>query len=79
MEVRRGLERVPLSRTEFSILLTLIKLPDRVVTRRQLESRSPSQMDGRSLDVHISNLRRKIGEGYIRTVRGVGYLVERGT
>ncbi len=75
--MRRGAERVPLSRTEFSILLTLIKLPDRVVTRRQLESRSPSQMDGRSLDVHISNLRRKIGEGYIRTVRGVGYLVER--
>ncbi len=77
MEVRRGAERVPLSRTEFTILLTLIKLPDRVVTRRQLENRAPCQMDGRSLDVHISNLRRKIGEGYIRTVRGVGYLVER--
>lgn len=78
MEVRRGQERLALSRTEFSLLLTLVKMPDRVVTRRQLESRSPSQMDGRSLDVHISNLRRKIGEGYIRTVRGVGYLVERG-
>ncbi len=78
MEVRRGQERLALSRTEFSLLLTLIKMPDRVVTRRQLESRAPCQMDGRSLDVHISNLRRKIGEGYIRTVRGVGYLVERG-
>jgi DNA-binding response OmpR family regulator len=77
MEVRRGPERLALSRTEFSLLLTLIKLPDRVVTRRQLENRAPCQMDGRSLDVHISNLRRKIGEGYIRTVRGVGYLVER--
>ena len=77
MEVRRGAERVALSRTEFSLLLTLVKLPDRVVTRRQLENRAPCQMDGRSLDVHISNLRRKIGEGYIRTVRGVGYLVER--
>ena len=77
MEVRRGEERVSLSRTEFSLLLTLVKLPDRVVTRRQLENRAPCQMDGRSLDVHISNLRRKIGEGYIRTVRGVGYLVER--
>ena len=29
------------------------------------------------LDVHISNLRRKIGDGYIRTVRGVGYVVDR--
>jgi DNA-binding response OmpR family regulator len=25
--------------------------------------------------VHISNLRKKIGDGYIRTVRGVGYMV----
>ncbi|MFY8118241.1 MAG: response regulator transcription factor [Roseateles sp.] len=77
LEVRRGEERLPLSRTEFTLLLNLVKMPDRVVTRRQLESRAPCQMDGRSLDVHISNLRRKIGEGYIRTVRGVGYLVER--
>jgi len=77
MEVRRGAERIALSRTEFTLLLTLVKMPDRVVTRRQLEGRAPCQMDGRSLDVHISNLRRKIGEGYIRTVRGVGYLVER--
>ena len=29
------------------------------------------------LDVHISNLRKKIGEGYVRTVRGVGYVIVR--
>jgi DNA-binding response OmpR family regulator len=29
------------------------------------------------LDVHISNLRKKIGEGYIRTIRGVGYVIDR--
>lgn len=76
MVLSRGGERINLSRTEFSILLTLLKLPDRVVTRRQLESKTLNQTDGRSLDVHISNLRRKIGEGYIRTVRGIGYLIE---
>jgi two-component system response regulator QseB len=27
--------------------------------------------------VHISNLRRKIGDGYIRTVRGVGYVIDK--
>jgi two-component system response regulator QseB len=31
--------------------------------------------DGKTLDVHIFNLRKKIGEGFIRTVRGVGYLI----
>ena len=31
---------------------------------------------GTALDVHISNLRKKIGDGYIRTVRGVGYMVQ---
>ncbi len=76
MVLRRAGERINLSRTEFSILLTLLKLHDRVVTRRQLESCALNQSDGRSLDVHISNLRRKLGEGYIRTVRGIGYLIE---
>ncbi len=76
MVLSRGGERINLSRTEFAILLTLLKLPDRVVTRRQLESTTLHPTAGRSLDVHISNLRRKIGEGYIRTVRGIGYLIE---
>jgi len=76
MILRRGGERINLSRTEFSIFLTLLKLHDRVVTRRHLESTALNQTDGRSLDVHISNLRRKVGEGYIRTVRGIGYMVE---
>jgi DNA-binding response OmpR family regulator len=77
MVVMQSGARVNLSRTEFSILLALLKLPDRVVTRRQLEAKALVHTDGRSLDVHISNIRKKIGEGYIRTVRGVGFLVER--
>jgi two-component system, OmpR family, response regulator QseB len=27
--------------------------------------------------VHISNLRKKIGDGYVRTLRGVGYVIDR--
>jgi len=77
MMLKRAGIRIALSRTEFSILLALLKLPDRVVTRRQLEAKALVHADGRSLDVHISNIRKKIGEGYIRTVRGVGFLVER--
>ncbi|TDP73273.1 response regulator transcription factor [Roseateles toxinivorans] len=77
MTLKRAGSRITLSRTEFSILLALLRLPDRVVTRRQLEAKALVHADGRSLDVHISNIRKKIGEGYIRTVRGVGFLVER--
>jgi len=33
--------------------------------------------ESNTLEVHISNLRRKIGNGYIRTVRGVGYVIDK--
>jgi DNA-binding response OmpR family regulator len=66
-----------LSKTEFSILLTLLKQPERVVARRELEARALLHSDSHALDVHMFNLRRKIGDGYIRTVRGVGFVVER--
>ena len=54
-----------------------MKSPDRVLTRRELESRALPHSEGHALDVHMFNLRRKIGDGYIRTVRGVGFRVER--
>lgn len=74
-----GGEEVVLSPSEFEILLCLVKRLDRVVTRRILEERLAPSAEGGSnvLDVHISNLRKKIGEGYIRTVRGVGYVIDR--
>ena len=43
----------------------------------ELERRVLPYNDGATLDVHISNVRRKIGDGFIRTVRGVGYLKQR--
>ncbi|MCV2370494.1 response regulator transcription factor [Roseateles oligotrophus] len=77
MVLTRGDTVINLSKTEFTILLTLLKLPDRVVTRRELEARALPNADSHALDVHMFNLRKKIGEGYVRTVRGVGFVVER--
>ncbi|ALT78477.1 response regulator transcription factor [Paucibacter sp. KCTC 42545] len=77
MVLSRHGQVINLSPTEFSILLTLLKLPDRVVTRRELEARAMPNADNHALDVHIFNLRKKIGEGYVRTVRGVGFVLER--
>jgi two-component system response regulator QseB len=70
---------VELSRCEFDLLALLLKRAGRVVTRRALEeSALPGGLSNESnaLDVHISNLRRKIGPGFVRTVRGVGYVID---
>jgi len=70
---------VSLSRSEYLLLTALLKRSDRVLTRRTLEEHVlPRRLANESnvLDVHISNLRRKIGPGYIRTVRGVGYVID---
>jgi len=78
MAVTRAGQPVTLSKTEFALLLTLMKQANRVLTRVELERRALPASDGQSqtLDVHIFNLRKKIGEGVIRTVRGVGYMVQ---
>ncbi|QNP60239.1 response regulator [Paenacidovorax monticola] len=70
---------VELSRCEFDLLALLLKRVDRVITRRLLEEQVlPGGPDNGSnaLEVHVSNLRRKIGPGYIRTVRGIGYVID---
>src|SRR3972149_6716432 len=69
-----------LTPTEFAILEVLARAAGRVVSRDELSAvlhqREPTPYE-RSLDVHISHLRRKLdvsGESIIRTARGVGYL-----
>jgi two-component system response regulator QseB len=72
-------ETIELSRSEYLLLSTLLKRADRVQTRRVLEEQvlTGSSGDSNALEVHISNIRRKIGDGYIRTVRGVGYVIDK--
>ncbi|WP_229259922.1 response regulator transcription factor [Duganella aquatilis] len=77
MLVTRAGAPVALSRTEFALLLALVKESGRVLTRAELEQGVLPHSEGQTLDVHISNLRKKIGERLIRTVRGVGYMVQK--
>jgi two-component system response regulator CpxR len=72
---------VPLGLTtiEFDILDLLVRSAGRVVSRAELTTvlhQRPAAPLERSLDVHVSHLRKKLGPlaGLIRTVRGVGYL-----
>jgi len=65
-----------LTRREFELLKLLAENPGRVFTREELLDKVwgiDFFGDFRTVDVHISKLREKIGEGFIRTVRGVGY------
>lgn len=79
MRVSVGGRPVDLSPSEYQLLCALAKRADRVMTRRMLEDLvlQDSGGDSNALEVHISNLRRKIGAGFIRTVRGVGYVIDR--
>jgi two-component system response regulator CpxR len=72
-------ETVDLTAIEFDILDFLVRSAGRVVSRNELAAvlyQRESTPYERSLDVHISHLRRKLERGdrvQIRTVRGVGY------
>ena len=64
-----------LTPTEFDILALLTRQPGVVVTRPELLTVvwGPEYDDDHLFDVHVANLRRKVGDGVIETVRGVGY------
>ena len=68
---------VPLTTTEFDLLLFLVRRPGRVFPREQLLSEVwgyAAASGTRTVDVHIAQLRSKLGDASpIRTVRGVGY------
>ena len=73
---------VNLSTREFDILRALMDGAGRVLTRQQLEQSlygSSHHVDSNALEVHIHNLRLKIGATTLKTVRGVGYSIGRTT
>jgi len=70
---------VVLSRREFALLRVLMERPGTLFTRAQLEQKLYSygdEISSNSIDVHIHNLRKKLLPDFIKTVRGVGYLIE---
>jgi DNA-binding response OmpR family regulator len=71
-------EVLPLTPTEFKLLLHFSKQPERVFTREQLLMAgwgNDFEVFDRAVDVHVCSLRRKMGEwsAYIQSVPGVGY------
>lgn len=67
---------VTLSAREFDLLHALMLRPGQVLSREQIEQHLygwGQEVDSNAVEVHVHNLRRKLGPGLIYTVRGVGY------
>lgn len=75
LAVQIGGRAIPVTPTQFRLLAVLAGEPGRTFTRTELVERGIGTLvTERTVDVHIKELRRKIGPGlHIETVRGVGY------
>ncbi len=70
---------IAVSAREYSLLEALLDRAGKPLSRAQLEERLygwGEEVASNSIEVHVHNLRKKLGEGAIRTVRGVGYAIE---
>lgn len=75
-ETRLDGQPLALSQREFTLLQALLESPGTVLSREQLEDRLygwGEEIASNAIEVHIHNLRRKLGSAWIRNVRGVGY------
>ncbi len=69
---------VALSQREFMLLEALMETPGAVLSKEQLEERLygwQEEVLSNAIEVHLHNLRRKLGAAWIRNVRGVGFKV----
>lgn len=77
--VYKGEEEISLPRKEFELLSLLASKPGKVFAREEILNKvwgDEVVVGDRTIDVHIRKLREKIGEDYIKTVKGVGYKFE---
>ncbi len=73
-------DEIKVSRREFNLLRLLLENQGRVMTRDSLERRLygwSGDIESNVLEVHVHNLRKKVGNEVIQTVRGVGYMIDK--
>jgi len=79
-QVRKNGQAVELSAREFTLLHELLLHAGRVQSREQLEERLygwGEEVESNSVEVHVHHLRKKLGSDLIRTLRGVGYVIDK--
>ena len=73
-------KEIPLSAKEYALLHALMERPGATLSRAQLEERIygwEEEVESNAVEVHIYNLRKKLGSDWVRNVRGVGYMVSK--
>jgi DNA-binding response OmpR family regulator len=78
--VSRNGTPVELSAREFALLQTLLENVGRVLSRARIEQSLYAwgeEIESNAVEVHIHHLRRKLGPSLIRTIRGVGYVIDK--
>ena len=78
-EVRLGGKSVALSQRELALLEHLMQRPGAIVSKTSLEGSINAwgeEVESNTIEVHISNLRKKLGADRIITIRGVGYRID---
>ncbi|MDX1901919.1 MAG: response regulator transcription factor [Gammaproteobacteria bacterium] len=73
-------ESISISRREFSLLHKLLENAGRVLSRENLTQSLygwGEDVDSNALEVHIHNLRKKLGPDVIHTIRGIGYIIDK--
>jgi two-component system, OmpR family, response regulator QseB len=71
-------EIVTMSNKEFSILQTLLENVGHIISRQRLEESIyawDNMVESNAIEVHIHHLRRKLGKNFIKTIRGMGYII----
>ncbi len=77
--VLRGEETIELAKKEFELLNLLVSKPGKVFSREEIFNKvwgTDVIVGNRTIDVHIRKLREKIGDHYIKTIKGIGYKFE---
>ena len=77
--VNRGQDTIELSAREFSLLQLLLENSGKVMSKRKIEDNIYAwgeEIESNSVEVHIHNIRKKIGPDVIKTIRGVGYVIK---
>jgi DNA-binding response OmpR family regulator len=71
---------IDLSKREYMLLKALMDYPSKIYSRENLESRLYNwgeEVSSNAIEVHMHNLRKKLGVDLIKTVRGIGYTINR--
>jgi two-component system alkaline phosphatase synthesis response regulator PhoP len=77
--VTKGEEVIELAKKEFELLFLLVSKPGKVFSREEIFNKvwgTDVIVGNRTIDVHIRKLREKIGDHYIKTIKGIGYKFE---